>query len=448
MTRRSPLWRLLALLAVLGLLAAACGGDDDGDGDEVAPEDTTEDTQEGGGGESLAGMRGTTPLVDLSQEFRDRLLEQDPDLQDFNYAGESYDAVVITALAAEIAGSDGIEHAGEINGVTRGGEKCEDYASCRELIDGGTTDIDYDGISGPLEFSGNGEPTEASYGVLEFGTDNRIDDDLTEFRTATAPAEADVAEVPVVGTRAGDGVLKLGTLLPETGTLAFLGPPMIAGVQLAVDEINEAGGVLGQPVQVVTGDSGDTSTNIATQTTNRELGENVDAIIGAASSSVSLTVIDQITGAGVTMFSPANTSKAFSTYEDEGLYFRTAPSDILQGQVLGEVIVDDGASTVAILNLDDDYGNGLAEDLQSSLEEAGAEVVLSQAYDPQATEFNAEVQDVVAQDPDAVVVIGFEESSRVITTMVEQGVGPGDKAVYGTDGNMGNALGESFEAGE
>ena len=449
MTRRSRLWRLLALLGLVSLLAAACGDDDDGGDEGAQEEDTTESTEEGGGGETLAGMRGTLPLVELSEGFRDRLLEQDPDLgSTFNYAGESYDSVVITALAAEIAGSDGIEHASEINGVTRGGEKCEDFASCKELIDAGTTDIDFDGISGPLEFSGNGEPTEASYGVQEFGDDNRIDESLTEFRTATAPPEADVEEVPVTGTRAGDGVLKIGTLLPETGSLAFLGPPMIAGVQLAVNEINEAGGVLGQPVQIVTGDSGDTSTNIATQSVNRELGEGVDVVVGAASSSVTLTVIDQITAAGVTMFSPANTSKALSTYEDEGLYFRTAPSDILQGQVLGEVIVDDGASTVAILNLDDDYGNGLAEDLQSALEEAGAEVVLSQAYDPQATEFNAEVQDVVAQDPDAVVVIGFEESSRVLTTMVEQGVGPGDKAVYGTDGNMGDPLGESFEAGE
>ena len=66
------------------------------------------------------------------------------------------------------------------------------------------------------------------------------------------------------------------------------------------------------------------------------LGQNVDAIVGAASSSVStLSVIDKVTTAGVTMFSPANTSKQLSDYPDKGLYFRHAPSDILQGQVLG-----------------------------------------------------------------------------------------------------------------
>ena len=141
-------------------------------------------------GKSLGGMRGTTPLVDLGDEFKERLLETDPELQDFNYAAEAYDAVVVISLAALQAKTDGIGLAGEINGVTRGGEKCTDFKACADLIAAGT-DIDYDGQSGPMEFSGNGEPTEASYGVLEFGDDNKLDDSKTEFQTATAPPEAD-----------------------------------------------------------------------------------------------------------------------------------------------------------------------------------------------------------------------------------------------------------------
>jgi ABC-type branched-subunit amino acid transport system substrate-binding protein len=452
MTRRSPLWRVLALLAALSLFAAACGDDDDEPeatgGEETEEEAPAEEEEEEAATGTLEGMRGTLPLIELSEDFESRLLEQDSALVDFNYAAETYDAVTITALAVQIAGSDGIEHASEINGVTRGGEKCDSYQACNDLIAAGTTDIDYDGISGPGEFSGNGEPTEASYGVQTFGADNRIDAEATEFRTATAPPEADVDPTPVEGTRAGDGVFKVGTLLPETGSLAFLGPPEIAGAQLAVADINAAGGVLGVPAEITLSDSGDTSTDIANQSVDRLLGENVDVIVGAASSGVTLTVIDKVVNAGVTMFSPANTSKALSTYADKGLYFRTAPSDILQGQVLGEVIVDDGGATVGILALDDPYGTGLAEDLEASLTESGAEVVAVEIYDPAATTFDAEVGAMVSADPDAIVVIGFEESSRILTTMIEQGVGPGDKAVYGVDGNMGNALGESFEAGE
>ena len=102
--------------------------------------------------------------------------------------------------------------------------------------------------------------------------------------------------MPVEGTRDGDGVLTIGTLLPQTGSLAFLGPPEFAGFDLAVEEINAAGGVLGKPVVGIEGDSGDTSTDTASQTVDRLLAENVDAIIGAASSGVTLTVIDKISG--------------------------------------------------------------------------------------------------------------------------------------------------------
>ena len=137
-------------------------------------------------------------------------------------------------------------------------------------------------------------------------------------------------------------MLKIGTLLPETGSLAFLGPPEIAGVKVAIDEINEAGGVLGKDVESTFSDSGDTSTDIASTSVDRLLSENVDAIVGAASSSVTLSVIDKVIGAGVTMFSPANTSSTLSTYEDKGLYFRDAPPDIIQGKVLAEVLAEDG----------------------------------------------------------------------------------------------------------
>ena len=102
------------------------------------------------------------------------------------------------------------------------------------------------------------------------------------------------------------------------------------------------------------------------------IAEQVDAIIGAASSGVSLKVIDKITGAGIVQFSPANTSKKLSTYDDKGLYFRDAPSDILQGGVLADVIAGDGNKNVAIINRNDAYGVGLTEDMTAALTAAGS----------------------------------------------------------------------------
>ena len=257
-----------------------------------------------------------------------------------------------------------------------------------------------------------------------------------------------MAQVPVVGTRAGDGVLTIGSILPQTGNLAFLGPPEFAAFDLAIKDINDAGGVLGKPVAGIPGDSGDTSTDTANQTVDRLLSQNVDAIIGAASSGVSLTVIDKITGAGVVQFSPANTSKTLSTYDDKGLYFRTAPSDILQGATLGEVIAGDGVANIAIVARNDSYGTGLAEDSAKALQEAGVEVVLTKIYEQNAQTFDAEVAAVKAANPEAVLLIAFDEASKILTKMVEQGVGPKEIKIYGTDGFMGNAAGENFDAGK
>lgn len=444
---RSKRWvALAAIMLTFGLVATACGDDAEDDATN-----TTETTAAPAAEGKLTGMKGTTPLVDLGDEFKNRLKEINPDLSDFNYAAESYDAAIVIALAATEAKTDGIEYASKINGVTRGGEKCKDFKSCKALLDEGK-DIDYDGQSGPLEFSGNGEPTQASYGILQFGTTGCektkecIDDSKTEFVTANAPKEADVPEVPVEGSRAGDGVLKIGTLLPKTGSLAFLGPPEFAGVELAIKEINDAGGVLDKPVEYVEGDSGDTENKVAPTTVATLLGQNVDAIIGAASSSVTLSVIDTITTAGVVMFSPANTSKKLSTYPDKGLYFRNAPSDILQGQVLADTIIGDNKSKVFILALNDDYGTGLAEDLQNGLEDGGATVAGTKIYDPKAADFSAEVQAAKDASPDAIALIGFDESSKILAKMLEQGIKL--NIVYGVDGNMGNALAENFEAGK
>ncbi len=242
----------------------------------------------------------------------------------------------------------------------------------------------------------------------------------------------------------GDGELKFGGILPETGNLAFLGPPEFAGAELAVQDINAAGGVLGKDVVWLPGDSGDNG-DVANQTVDRLLGEDVDAFIGAASSGVSLTVIDKITQAGVIHFSPANTSPAFTTYDDNGLYFRTAPSDVVQGAALADLILQDGNETVAFLVLNDSYGTGLLEAAKGPYEAAGGTVTYEVVYDPKAENFDAEIGEVVAADPDAIVVIGFDETSKILTGMIEAGVGPADKAVYGTDGNMGNALASSFD---
>jgi branched-chain amino acid transport system substrate-binding protein len=259
-------------------------------------------------------------------------------------------------------------------------------------------------------------------------------------------AEEPVAEEPAEPSGEGDGVLKFGGILPETGNLAFLGPPEFAGVQLAVNDINAAGGVLGGDVEWLPGDSGDNG-EVANATVDRLLAEDVDAFIGAASSGVSLTVIDKITQAGKIHFSPANTSPTFTEYADNGLYFRTAPSDVIQGAALADIMLADGAATAAFLVLNDSYGTGLQQYTIEPYVAGGGTVVYgeTETYDPQAENFDAEVSAVVEANPDAIVIIGFDETAQILGGLIEAGFGPSEKLIYGTDGNMGNALAAQFD---
>ena len=267
-------------------------------------------------------------------------------------------------------------------------------------------------------------------------------------KTATAVATLAAAALVLSGCAATDGgsaggelALKIGTALPQTGTLAFLGPPEEAGVALAIKEINEAD--KGIQVEVVWGDSGDTDNKAYETEIPRLLNAGVKAILGAASSGTSLQFIDQVVGAGVIQFSPANTSAALTTYDDKGLYFRTAPSDVLQGEVLGNLIAADGHEKIAMIVLNDSYGTGLAAFTTEAFEAAGGEVLAAPTFNTGDTNFSAQVSEVLATSPDAIVLITFEEVRTIIPQLVSQF--PADK-LYFVDGNLAN-FSEDFEPG-
>ena len=109
-------------------------------------------------------------------------------------------------------------------------------------------------------------------------------------------------------------------------------------------------------------------------------------------------------------------------------------------------VLQDRARTIIARN--DSYGVGLRDDASAALKEAGVDVVEMQTYDEGAQTFDAEVQALKGANPDAVLVIAFEEASRIVTTMIENGIGPQDVQVYGTDGFIGDTFGENFDAGK
>ena len=238
--------------------------------------------------------------------------------------------------------------------------------------------------------------------------------------------------------------LKIGTVLPQTGNLASLGPPEEAGVMLAVADINAANA--GITLEVVYGDSGDTDNKAYETEVPRLLGEDVRGLIGPASSGVAMQFIDQVTKeAGVILFSPANTSPDFTDYDEDGLYFRTAPSDVLQGEVLGNLLAADGHETVAMIVINDAYGTGLRDFTTLAFEAAGGEVVATPSYNVGDTTFTSQINEMLAAAPDAIVVLAFDETFTIIPALVDAGFPAED--LYLTDGNLTLDFASQFEAG-
>ncbi|MEV2274823.1 ABC transporter substrate-binding protein [Nocardiopsis sp. NPDC049922] len=241
----------------------------------------------------------------------------------------------------------------------------------------------------------------------------------------------------------GGEAFTFGILYPQTGALAFLGPPQVTGAQYAISEINEAGGILGTEIPaLIEGDeAGDAAQ--ANEAANALVGDGVNAVIGAAASSMTQASYDTITSAGIVQCSGSNTAPDLTNIEDNGLYYRTAPSDLLSGPVMARKIVDDGHVTVGIVARADDYGSGYMGGLQAELEALGAEVVVTETYDPDATNFSGVVDNVTSEDPDAIALISFEEGGQVLASLLESGV-EGDQ-LYITDGLNSPDLGSTVD---
>jgi len=274
------------------------------------------------------------------------------------------------------------------------------------------------------------------------GGDDPVDEPEDSVEEPEDEGEDEAEEPTDEGEDEGDAApsgegLTLGYILPETGQLAFLGPPMISGVELALSEINDAGGVLGSPVTLLSGDeAGDTG--IAAEEASRLLAAGVDAIVGAAATGMTLAIIDQVTGAGVVQCSPSNTGPGLTDYPDGGFYFRTAPSDALQGPVLAEQVIADGYASVAIAARADDYGQGLLDATRDAFEAQGGTVAFSDTYDPEAGTFDSVVEQMVNSGADAYVVISFAEGGAIVQGLL--GAGANTEQMYGADGIAGAAF--------
>ena len=261
----------------------------------------------------------------------------------------------------------------------------------------------------------------------------------TSGATAVAPGDNG-------GRTTGDGELVLGAVLPQTGNLAQLGPPMISGAEMAERDINAGGGVNGKPIRLIVKDDGGKANDALAASNADELINNdkVDGIVGAAATSTTQAIVDKVTSGGTVECSPSNTGTNLTKIDDKGLFFRTPPVDDLQAQALAKAISDDGRQNVAVIAQNSDYGTGFVDYLKPALEKNGAKVVADVTYEADGTGIDSEVTKAVASEPDSIVLIGYpEDGGKVLAELIKQGSGPADVPIYVTDGMQSNELGRA-----
>ena len=214
----------------------------------------------------------------------------------------------------------------------------------------------------------------------------------------------------------------LGAVLPRGGVAPELGASLRAAVDLAVSEINAAGGVLGQPVKLIVRDEGDSAASalVAVQELD-QLG--VDAIIGPASSVNLLTTLGASVSDGVLTCSPTASALSLDDFPDNGLLLRTVPSDSLQATAIARVVEQSGSASATLVYLDDAYGRPFAEATAAAMRANGTTVAASIGFKAGADSIEAAVSAVVTTSPQVVVVIADKSTGPAIISAIDDASG-------------------------
>ncbi|HSL74999.1 MAG TPA: ABC transporter substrate-binding protein [Ilumatobacteraceae bacterium] len=218
----------------------------------------------------------------------------------------------------------------------------------------------------------------------------------------TPPTSAPATTTTVPPETSGDGRLVIGVLLPRSDTV--LGGPMIAAVESAVDAINAAGGVLGNPVRTIVADEGST-TGSATTGIQTLLENDVDAIIGPASSTIALATLGGIVSAGTLACSPTASALALDSFPDGNLFFRTVPSDSLQAQAIADVADQTGALEAVVVHVDDVFGRSFAAAVEAAMAGGAISVGSTFAFTGRDDDLVDDAASVMATGAQVVIVL-------------------------------------------
>jgi branched-chain amino acid transport system substrate-binding protein len=240
--------------------------------------------------------------------------------------------------------------------------------------------------------------------------------------------------------------IKIGVILGFTGPIESLTPSMADGAELAMKEVTDSGLLLGgATVTSVRADSTCIDAGAATAAAERLItSDGVKGIMGADCSGVTGAILSNVAlPNGIVMISPSATSPALSTAEDNGLFFRTSPSDARQGVVMAEVLLEQGINEVAVTYTNNDYGKGLADAFQSAYEERGGKVTINASHEDGKADYSAEVGALASAGGQRLVVAGYVDQggSGIVRAALDAGA---FDTFHFPDGMISSKLEENF----
>jgi branched-chain amino acid transport system substrate-binding protein len=240
--------------------------------------------------------------------------------------------------------------------------------------------------------------------------------------------------------------VKLGLLLGFTGPIESLVGPMADGAELAIKEVSDSGALLGG-LQVVSvrGDTTCIDSAAAVAAAERLVtADRVDAIVGGDCSGVTIAMLQNVAKPnGIVMISPSATSPALSTIEDDGLFFRTAPSDARQGEVVAAILQEMDIQEAALTYTNNDYGKGLADSIAANVEMRGGTITMSTPHEDGKGDYSAEVAALAAVGGDILIVAGYldQGGKGIIQASLDSGA---FDQFFLPDGMIGDSLVEAI----
>ena len=252
----------------------------------------------------------------------------------------------------------------------------------------------------------------------------------------------------IVASGAFADEIKMGISLGFTGPLESMSPAMAAGAELAMAEASGSGLFLGgTTVMPVRGDSTCIDAAAATATVERLItAEGVKGIVGGmCSGETTASLMNVAVPNGMVMISPSATSPALTTAEDNGLFFRTAPSDARQGEVMADIFADKGYKAVAVTYTNNDYGKGLADSFATAWEAKGGTITINAAHEDGKADYTAEVGALASAGGDILVVAGYVDQGGSGIVRGALDAGAFDMFDF-PDGMVGAKLEENFGA--